>query len=242
MSVDQQANAEASSAHSQWRGAIEYERRRLSTVRAPWILLAFALGAALFLGLLEGFQSAISDGEPSTMTDVVSGVFNPIALAVLGAFGAQSFSNEYKFHTMRTTLTANPDRTKVFVAKLGLALAVVTACWAVLIVVAYAIGLVSPTGLEFLPGQSLRALLTVWGWVVLFQAITVFTRSLPMTLLIVFLLVGFVEKFPGIITIAPFGNSITFLSNGGLGAGALWIGWIAAAAAGSWWFFSTRDA
>lgn len=229
---------------SQWKGAFEYERRRVSTVVVTWVLIGSALLVSVFFGLFESFNSVVSpDIEPAEMTDVFSGVFNPVSLLILGAIGAQAFSSEYKYATMRTALTAVPDRTKLFVAKMGTSLALATAAWLVMVVLAYVLAAVSPASIEFLPGALVRSLVVVWGWVILVSAITVVTRSLPLTLLVLFVLLGFIEKMPGIIKIAPFTNGLALL---GGPEGALpvivWLVWMVVGAVGSWWFFSNRDA
>lgn len=158
-------------------GALRYEWRRISSVRATWILsgvcLLVVVGLSLLtvLALSEAGQTAVPDsggplspgqpsdpGEPSApviptpvipLAELVGQLAgNFIVLVLLGTIAAQVFGQEYRHGTIRLTLTAFPRRTQIFAAKLAVSLAVISAVFAVCLVAATGIVLLKPDWID----------------------------------------------------------------------------------------------
>ncbi|MGH7868127.1 MAG: ABC transporter permease subunit, partial [Candidatus Dormibacteraceae bacterium] len=96
--------------------ALTYEWRRITSIRSTWILLGIIIilpVTVITIGLLLG-QSV----DPLSTT-----IFSLSAVGFLAAaLGAQSLGQEYRFGTIRVTLTTYPTRLFIFVAKLVVAL------------------------------------------------------------------------------------------------------------------------
>lgn len=107
--------------------ALRYESVRIRTVRSTWVLsvLALVLNGAIAFALAETLS-----GEVVTVEDyrtVLTGglAFTALFMALVGVFG---YGHEYRHGTIRVTLTAVPQRGRVFLAK-----AVVLTLWSVLV-------------------------------------------------------------------------------------------------------------
>jgi ABC-2 type transport system permease protein len=95
--------------------ALRYEYVRLRTLRSTYWLIGIAMG----------FQLANSDSavDDDTVFDVLATIgassgFAPLFIAfVIGLLGVFSTGHEYRHGMIRATLTAIPNRTHVFVAK-----------------------------------------------------------------------------------------------------------------------------
>ncbi len=97
-----------------------YELTRLKTIRSTWILTGVALLFSAFIGLLV---RPILDGDPaedSWATLFVIGV--PTVTALCCAFvGVFAFGHEYRYGTIRPTLTTLPKRVPLAVSKIAVA-------------------------------------------------------------------------------------------------------------------------
>lgn len=99
--------------------ALRYEWRRIVSVRATWVLMFFsALIAGGFSALqvsLSEFQNGIDGRSPMDL--VFDNAHNPISIVCLSTIAAMAFGHEYRYGTMRLTLTSLPRRGQVFFAK-----------------------------------------------------------------------------------------------------------------------------
>jgi len=167
-----------------------YEWRRLWSVRATWIMtfvylvIAGLLGAGpLFLGD-GGFGSQTWKGLYSTNA-------NALCLVMLSVVASQFFGHEYRYGTIRLTLTEFPKRERVMLAKtimLGIYVGISTFLgWAVLGV----IGTIAPEGSlsSSGPGWNLnggepselwQVLVFGFAYCLIAMSITIITRNLAL--------------------------------------------------------------
>ena len=105
--------------------ALRYEVRRIISIRATWVLLIVSLLlSAMFSALqlsISAMQSGIDGRSPVDL--VFDNAQNPISLVCLATIAAMSFGHEYRYGTMRLTLTAIPRRGRMFFAKTTIAAA-----------------------------------------------------------------------------------------------------------------------
>lgn len=118
------------------RTAIGYEWCRITTVRSTYwfssMTVLFSGAIAYFIALGFGQSDLSSDGiqnflQASTLVMTAGGsiLFVPVLSAPFcGILGAMSFGHEYRYGTIKQTLTAIPDRVVLFFAKL-----LVLMCW-----------------------------------------------------------------------------------------------------------------
>lgn len=112
------------------RTALAYEWRRITTVRSTYwfsaMTLVFSGAIAYFISYGFGSSDFSSDGisnffQASTLVMTAGGsiLFVPVLSAPFCAvIGAMSFGHEYRYGTIKQTLTAIPDRVVMFFAKL----------------------------------------------------------------------------------------------------------------------------
>jgi hypothetical protein len=112
------------------RSAIAYEWQRITTVRSTYwfsgLSILFSGAIAYFIALGFGTSNFSSDGisnflQASTLVITAGGslLFVPVLGAPFCAvIGAMSFGHEYRYGTIKQTLTAVPDRVVMFFAKL----------------------------------------------------------------------------------------------------------------------------
>lgn len=112
------------------RGALRYEWNRITSVRSTYWLSAIAMGlsALIAFSIAIGFSSndLTSDGvatflQASTLVVTAGGsifVVPVLSAPFCGVIGAMVFGHEYRYGTIKQTLTAVPDRVHVFLAKL----------------------------------------------------------------------------------------------------------------------------
>lgn len=114
------------------RGALHYEWNRITSVRSTYWLSAIAMGlsALIALSISVGFSSNdltnTSEGvsnflQASTLVVTAGGsifVVPVLSAPFCGVIGAMVFGHEYRYGTIKQTLTAVPDRVHVFLAKL----------------------------------------------------------------------------------------------------------------------------
>lgn len=108
------------------RAALAYEWVRLRTIRSTYWLIALAFAFQLLMTMLIAWQlpesGPLSGGNGPVAQLVTVGAssgFAPLFLAyILGIVGVFSMGHEYRHGMIRTTLTAVPSRSAVFIAKL----------------------------------------------------------------------------------------------------------------------------
>jgi ABC-2 type transport system permease protein len=112
------------------RAALAYEWRRITTVRSTYWFSGLTIGLSGLIAFFIAFEFSASDFtstgisnflQASTMVVTAGGslVAVPVISAALcGVMGAMAFGHEYRYGTIKQTLTAVPDRLAVFAAKL----------------------------------------------------------------------------------------------------------------------------
>ena len=125
--------------------ALRYEWRRIVSVRATWVLLfVSALFSAAFSALqvsLSEFQSGIDGRSPMDL--VFDNAQNPISLVCLATIAAMSFGHEYRYGTMRLTLTSIPRRGLVFFAKAAMATLFLLLGYSLNLLLSFVVGVVA---------------------------------------------------------------------------------------------------
>jgi ABC-2 type transport system permease protein len=89
---------------------------KLRTVRSTWILLFVSIGISLVVGALVGFarRNDVLDGGDTALS-LMSGFF--LSMFIIGVSAVLLVSSEFRTGTIRPTLAAQPNRTKLFTAK-----------------------------------------------------------------------------------------------------------------------------
>lgn len=163
---------------------LSFEWRRARSIRTTWVTSAFAvLGVALLALLISAV--ADSEVEPLAMTDAIESTIamNPITMVLISSLAAMAFGHEYRYGTIRLTLTAFPRRPGVFFAKLFVTLVVVLLVLAVSVAVVYAVFSASDqVGEGGQPWSAMAWHIGVFGltFAVLAFALTVITRNHPL--------------------------------------------------------------
>lgn len=166
---------------------LTFEWRRARSIRTTWITSFFVIASVAAFAYLVTLAATDIDGNPVELpvTDLIqqSVLGNPIALVLLASLGAMAFGHEYRYGTIRLTLTAFPRRTGVFFTKLFMTLLIplvvlavaAAAAWAVLV----ATGSTTAGGLSW---TTLVWQVAVYGatFAVLAFCVTVITRNHPL--------------------------------------------------------------
>lgn len=104
--------------------ALRYEYLRLRTIRSTYWLLGSAMAFQLVMSVLLAIVArSTGEFEGDDTFDVIATIgassgFAPLFIAyIIGVLGVFSFGHEYRHGMIRATLTAVPNRTHVFVAK-----------------------------------------------------------------------------------------------------------------------------
>lgn len=191
-------------------GNLRYEWRRITTVRATWILTGCSvIVAALLAEILALTIDAL--GGPGNMQNEMTGAASdagaltqdkfPLDLFVIGSAGSfvtlillgvvasQSFGQEYRHGTIRLTLTIFPRRVPVFVAKVIITGLVIVIAYVAAMVVTMLVALVNGKVVDMtITGDVLlslsRAVLFMLGFSLIVLAITVLTRILALGVII----------------------------------------------------------
>jgi len=138
------------------KGALAYERVRLTSLRSTWVLSAASLVVAVLaavaftLGPSSG-GGALGDQRAYAMVLTAGAQLTPLLMGLLGAF---AFGHEYRYGTIRPALTALPRRTPLALAKV-LTVALWSAAVAALTVALAALVALLLGGGRFDPGVSL---------------------------------------------------------------------------------------
>lgn len=142
--------------------ALRYEFVRLRTIRSTYWLIAIAMSFQLIMSLVIAWRMSVSTRPPSgnDAFDILATIgastgFAPLFIAyVIGLLGVFSMGHEYRHGMIRATLTALPNRSTVFAAKvlstaLVAGLAALT-CIAIALASALLFGLDMPSAHELL--------------------------------------------------------------------------------------------
>jgi ABC-type transport system involved in multi-copper enzyme maturation permease subunit len=152
------------------RGALAYEWRRITTVRSTLWFSGMAIGCsaviAFFIAVAFSRADLTSDGvstflEASTLVITAGGsvfIVPVITAAFCGVLGAMAFGHEYRYGTIKQTLTAIPDRTTAFFAKLLVLIGWLTVLMLVVVLVNMAMGVLFLTGFD-LGGEAVRPII-----------------------------------------------------------------------------------
>jgi hypothetical protein len=98
-------------------GTFRSELFKMTTTRATKILLGFAVLVPVIIYILTltlAFDNGVMDS--SAIVNISSGA--PLVALLLGVFGVMCATQEYSQGTIRITLVATPNRSRVYVAKL----------------------------------------------------------------------------------------------------------------------------
>ncbi|AWB91321.1 ABC transporter permease [Aeromicrobium chenweiae] len=140
--------------------ALRYEYLRLRTIRSTYWLIAIAMAFQLVMSIVLATVISTSDAFVGDNTfDVISTIgassgVAPLFIAyIIGLLGVFSMGHEYRHGMIRATLTAIPNRTHVFVAKIVTTVvisalaALLCVLIALLCIVAYGLDLPTARGL-----------------------------------------------------------------------------------------------
>ena len=227
-----------------------YEWRRLWSVRATWIMTFVYL---VITGLLGAGPLFLGDGGFGTQTwkGLYSTNAHFLCLVMLSVVASQFFGHEYRYGTIRLTLTEFPKRERVVLAKtLLLALYVTLATilgWAVLGVV----GSIAPEGSIGTNGPGLsinggepselwQVLVFGFAYCLIAMSLTMITRNLALGIVLPLLLSSIIEglivlfaglangKMDWIVDALPFANGTAWLTNlpDQPNAGLIFVAWV----------------
>ena len=223
---------------------ITFEWRRARSIRTTWVTSLFVVLGALLFAFLGTVSAVDDDGTvlrlPATDLIRTALVDNPIAMVLIASLGAMAFGHEYRYGTIRLTLTAFPRRPAVFFAKFVMTLLITIVVAAVSVAASYALllalGADEPGGLSW--GQVLfQVAVFVVTYALLAFSLTVITRNHPLGIigpLLLYLLeltlVGFLgERVQWLPKALPLTAMQTwFAGEDGLRPIGVWLAWIVA--------------
>ena len=231
-----------------------YEWRRLWSVRASWIMTFVYL---VITGLLGAGPLFLGDPQSNglnvqTWKGLYSTNANFLVLVMLSVVASQFFGHEYRYGTIRLTLTEFPKRERVVLAKTILLAVYVTLAtilgWAVLGVVGYiapegSIGTEGP-GLSINggePSELWQVLVFGFAYCLIAMSLTMITRNLALGIVLPLLLSSIIEglivlfaglangKMDWIVDALPFANGTAWLTNlpDQPNAGLIFAAWVA---------------
>lgn len=207
--------------------ALRYEYVRLRTIRSTYWLLGLALTFQLVMSFLIAWRMSVAANPPSgdDAFDILATIGASAGLAplfvayIIGLLGVFSTGHEYRHGMIRATLTAIPNRTHVFGAKVisTAVIAAIAALGCILIALAGLIGF----GLEK-PSTSALVDLTVGTilYTVLFAlsglAYAALTRNQTAAVALLMLVPSLVEQIIKAIVLAIKSSSDDPRGTGGL--------------------------
>ena len=228
-----------------------YEWRRLWSVRATWIMTFVYL---VLTGLLGAGPLFLGDNDFGTQTwkGLYSTSANFLVLVMLSVIASQFFGHEYRYGTIRLTLTEFPKRERVVLAKtIVLAVYVTIATflgWAVLGVVGFiapegSIGTEGP-GLSINggePAELWQVLVFGFAYCLIAMSLTMMTRNLALGIVLPLLMFsvieGLIQLFAGlakgkmdwIVDALPFANGNAWLTSlpDSPNSGFIFAAWVA---------------
>jgi ABC-2 type transport system permease protein len=164
-------------------GQLTYEWRRARSIRTTWVTgLATIVSVAALAWLVA---QSVTPEQPATATELVltSVIGNPLVIVLVASLGSMAFGHEYRYGTIRVTLTAFPRRTGVFFAKLATTVVLVLLVSALAVAAGYAA--VRGSGVPIQEGSDWAGLL--WQSAIYTASValvafglTVVTRSHPL--------------------------------------------------------------
>lgn len=228
-----------------------YEWRRLWSVRATWIMTFAYLVLTGLLGAATVFLGGDEFGT-QTWKGLYSTNANLLVLVMLSVVASQFFGHEYRYGTIRLTLTEFPKREQVVLAKTILLAAYVTIAtflgWAVLGV----IGSIAPEGSIGSEGPGLsinggeasemwQVLVFSFAYCLIAMNLTMITRNLALGIILPLLTFAVIEqliqlfanlakgKMDWLVEILPFVNGNAWLTNlpDSPKAGLIFAAWVA---------------
>ena len=229
--------------------ALIFEWRRLVSIRATWIMLFIFIAINSVFGILPLFLS--DELGMQNWLGLYNTPTNFLSLVILSVVGAQVFGHEYRYGTIRLTLTEFPKREVVMLAK-SLMLAVfvvfsVVLSWAVLGLLALFApeGSISDKNVGYTigpntPADLWKVLLYVLAYVFLAMSIAAISRNLALGIVLPLLMSTVIEglltilnqlaknRFDWFIDIMPFENANDWLGDGGLytSPGLTYAAWV----------------
>ncbi|MDX3642490.1 ABC transporter permease [Streptomyces sp. MB09-02B] len=142
-------------------GALRYEWIRITTVRSTWWLIGLSVVAQGLLALVLTL-SGKSHGGPLAADAAALALSGgtgliPLIFVFMGLIGVFATGHEYRYGTIRTTLTAFPRRTDLWAAKVLVVAALVTVVGGILVAESLGIGLLvgGPTAGEVFTGHQM---------------------------------------------------------------------------------------
>lgn len=238
---------------------LTFEWRRATSIRTTWITSFFIIASVAAFAYLGTLATTDVDGNQFSLpaTDVLlqSVTANPIALVLLASLGAMAFGHEYRYGTIRLTLTAFPGRTGVFFAKLLMSLVIPLAVLAVSLVVAYGVLSLSQV-IDIrggVPWTDIVWQVAVYGatFAALAFCLTVITRNHPLgiigplllSILETVLVALLEERFTWLPNVLPLSSMQSwFFAEDSVRSAAVWGGWMLALLVVGFVLLKRRDA
>jgi ABC-type transport system involved in multi-copper enzyme maturation permease subunit len=218
-----------------------FEWRRATSIRTTWITAFFLIASVAALAYLGSLETVDEVGPIEVSASEVllfSIAANPVVMVLAASLGAMAFGHEYRYGTIRLTLTAFPRRVAVFFAKLLMTLLVVMMTVAVAGAVGY--GLLTLLGKTVADGPPWSDV--VWQSAVialtyglLAFSLTVITRNHPLGIIgplllfllesvLVSLLAGRFAWLPEVLPLTTM--QAWFAGQDAVQSAGVWAGWI----------------
>lgn len=244
--------------------ALVFEWRRLWSVRATWIMLLAYTAINAFFGIYPLFSGNVQDMQ--SWLGLYNTPANFLSLVLLSVVAAQVFGHEYRYGTIRLTLTEFPKREVVMLAKTLILIFFTTFTlilnWGVLGALAQFApeGTISSDSPGFTfgpynPADLWKVYLYVIGYVIIAMSISAITRNLaigivvPLLLTVIEGLLGILnqlakQRFDWLIERLPLENATDWLGNGGMyvSPGLTYAAWVVAFYLAASALFFKRDA
>ncbi len=238
---------------------LTFEWRRAKSIRTTWITSLFTVLGVAFFAFIAAVAITDENGNPIGLpvTDALqnSVITNPFFIVLISSLGAMAFGHEYRYGTIRLTLTAFTRRTGVFFAKLVMTIAILFIVTALSVAAGYAVIAASGKGetgdltWTALAWHCAVAALTYGG---LAFTLTVITRSHPLGIvgpLLIFMLEfillpiigGRYEWLPGLFPITAMTNWFDAADKATQGLG-VWVAWMLGLLLVSFVLLKRRDA
>ncbi|MER6711285.1 ABC transporter permease [Streptomyces sp. NPDC000877] len=190
--------------------ALRYEWVRLTTLRSTWWLIgmsAVTQGLLALVIILDGKSRGGPLGDDSAALALSGGTgMIPLIFVFMGLIGVFATGHEYRYGTIRTTLTAFPRRTHLWTAKTLVVAAAVAVVGALLAAESLAIALLvgGPGAGETLMGAPMGRVAA--GYVVFLVVCALFgltlagiTRSIPAAIVLLITLPMIIEGLVSLI-------------------------------------------
>lgn len=160
---------------------LSFEWRRARSIRTTWITSVFVVASILAFAYLSTLVPS-EDGGPVDATEALTfAAQNPLALVLVSSLAAMAFGHEYRYGTIRLTLTAFPARPAVYFVKLLYTLLIPLAVVALGVVGGY--GVIAAAGRGWaMDWGRLAWQVGLWAATIalLAFALTVITRNHPL--------------------------------------------------------------